>query len=262
MLRIAVVGATGRTGREVLSSVLEQPDVQLFGAFASSRTAGTDIGVVLGRQPLGLVVETLGPRLADADVVIDFSLPEGLEEALGHMGDTPLVTGTTGGSPELDEALRVHAKRAAVIQAPNFSPGVQVLLHLAAIAATGLPEADIEVVEAHHRGKLDSPSGTARALVQAAAEARGWDPAEVSVDGRSGRATAARPAEQIGVHSVRAGNIVGDHDLSLSTAHETLTIRHQAHDRSGFALGAVRAARWIVAQPPGRYEFAQVLGLR
>lgn len=262
MLRIAVVGASGRTGREVVASVLAHPDVQLFGAFASSRTAGTDIGDLLGRQPLGLFVEALSPRLADADVVIDFSLPEALEEALEHMGNTPLVTGTTGGSAPLEDALSAHATRAAVIQAPNFSPGVQVLLHLAAIAATGLPEADIEVVEAHHRGKLDSPSGTARALVRAAAEARGWDPTKVAVDGRTGRAITERPTEQIGVHSVRAGGIVGDHDLSLSTAHETLTIRHQAHDRSGFALGAVRAARWIVEQPPGRYEFAQVLGLR
>ena len=261
MVRVAVLGATGRTGQRVVAAVLDDPRTALAGAFASDRSAGLDVGTLLGRAPMGRAVQAIGPALADADAVIDFSLPEALDRALPHLGTRPLVSGTTGLPDALQAKLDARQAHAAVLQAPNFSPGVQVLMHLAAQAAAALPEADIEVVEVHHRNKLDSPSGTANALVRAAADARGWDAEQVAVHGRSGRAEHARDRRQIGVHSVRSGAVVGDHDLSLSLDHETLTLSHRAHDRGGFARGAIRAAVWLAGQPPGSYQFAQVLGL-
>lgn len=237
-LRVAVLGATGRTGRSVVAAVEAAPDLELAAAVHRGN---------------------LAPGVFDrADVVVDFSLPDALRAALPWLGGAALVSGTTGLSAADQAAVEARARVAPVLQAANFSPGVHVLLDLIARAAAALPDHDVEIVEAHHRGKRDAPSGTALALGRAVAEARGAELEAAARHGRSGL-TGPRPTGEIGFHALRAGGIVGEHAVWLSSGAETVRLEHVAQSRDVFAEGSLRAARWLVGRPPGAYGMRQVL---
>lgn len=233
-------------------------------ASPGSKSLGADIGELSGIKPLGVrVTGELPADLAQAKVAIDFSRPDLTLRALDvcRARQVPIVIGTTGHGAEFEARVAAAARDIAVLVAPNTSLGVAVALELVRIAARALPpEFDIEIVEAHHKHKLDAPSGTALALAHSAAEARGADPQSDLLAGRSGQA--ARRSGEIGIASVRAGDIVGSHTVLFAGPGERLTIGHEATDRSIFAAGAVRAASWLAVQKPGRYTMADVLGLK
>ncbi len=261
-LPIAVLGATGRMGRLVVQQILDSDDLSLAAAIASdtSDALGLDAGVLAGRSPAHVPVTPVDAGFSDARVVVDFALPEGTMRALPHLGDRALVTGTTGLDAAQLDALDAHTTRGPLLHASNFSTGVNVLLALVDLAARTLPEFDVEVVEAHHTRKVDAPSGTALALARAAATAREQDLETVRKDGRVGR-TGPRTSGEIGLHALRAGSITGHHEVWLGGSAEHLILTHTAGSRDLFATGALRAARWIAEQQPGRYAMADVLGL-
>ena len=253
-LRVGVLGATGRMGRLVLAELLDDPGMVV--AAAAARRAGEDVGTLAGREPVGVAT---GPfaALAGCDVVIDFSLPEALAAALPGLAGVPLVTGTTGLPPAVQAAVDAHAETAPVVQAANFSLGVNLLLDLVRRAAAALPESDVEVVETHHRLKRDAPSGTALAL--GAAVERGRGPL-VAVHGREGL-VGPRGAAEIGFHALRGGDVVGEHTVWFLADGERLSLSHGATSRRTFARGAIRAARWVRGRAAGRSGMAEVLGL-
>ena len=242
--RVAILGATGRMGRLVRDQVDLRSDMVLAAQVAQRPADG---------------VGTIGPGcFADAQVVIDFSLPEGLRSALPHLGSAALVSGTTGLDEALRSALAEQAAVAPVLVAANFSVGIHVLRDLVAKAAATLPDADIELVETHHRHKVDSPSGTALLLAEAAANARGVHLADVTVAGRAG-ACGPRTRAEIGIHAVRGGDVAGEHVVHLLLDGERVGLSHVASGRGTFARGAVRAAGWIAGRPPGAYTLSDVL---
>lgn len=254
-------------GREVIAAVADDPQMELVAAIdrMGAPGVGLDAGVLAGlggelRLP---VTCELSAGLAKADVVIDFSLPDGslalLAACVQHR--TPAVVGTTGLGAAGEAALNHLAEVAPVVFAPNFSVGVNVLWALSRWAVQLLgPEADIEIVEMHHRHKVDAPSGTAARLLELLARVRGMAPEEVAVHGRSGH-VGERGATEIGVHALRGGDVVGDHTLVLALPGERLELTHRAHGREIFARGAIRAARWVAGMGPGRYGMDDVLGL-
>jgi len=198
--------------------------------------------------------------LAGCRVVIDFSLPDGTERLLKLVTTQALVIGTTGLSEATAAALSAHAAHAAVLQASNFSTGITLLLELASRAAAALPDYDLEIVEMHHRHKRDAPSGTARSLAEAAAEARQVSLAERAVYGREGE-VGPRPSGEIGIHALRGGDIYGEHTVTLAGPGERLTLGHMATSRQAFAEGALQAAAWIAERPSGWYAMRDVIGL-
>ena len=270
MTRVALVGATGRMGtaivREVVRASVVDEKLAIVAAVASagSKSMGLDAGVVAGIKAIGLpVIDELPTDLARAEVVIDFSRPDLSLRALNicRSARVPIVIGTTGHGAEFEARVAGASRDIAVLVAPNTSIGVAVAQELVRIASTALPaEFDIEIVEAHHKHKLDAPSGTALALADCAARARGLDPNADTLAGRSGQG--ARRSGEIGIASLRAGDIVGTHTVLFAGFGERLTIGHEATDRSIFALGALRAAKWLATQKPGRYTMANVLGLK
>ena len=222
---------------------------------------GADAGELAG-------VGRLNVRLSDAvpgttDVIIDFSTPEATERIVEYARGRclPVVVGTTGLTEGQVQMLRAAAEKTAIVYATNMSVGMNVLFRLVADAARLLGEEyDIEIVEAHHRFKKDSPSGSALTLSQkiAAATGRSWP--GCLVHGRQGKETL-RQAGTIGMHAIRAGDITGEHAVIYSTLGETVTLSHSAHNRDNFARGALRAALWLVGRRPGLYSMAQVLGM-
>jgi 4-hydroxy-tetrahydrodipicolinate reductase len=203
--------------------------------------------------------------MRDADVVIDFSSPELLRRLLEMHGDAlggvGLVVGTTGLMPEEQALLTRQAQRSPVLQAANFSVGVNLLLALAERAAAVLgDDYDVEIVEAHHRRKVDAPSGTALALGDSVASGRGVWLGDVRVDGRGGR-PGERPRGEVAFHAVRGGDIVGEHSVMFIGERERIELGHVAQDRALFAEGALRAARWLAGREPGAYSMRDVLGL-
>lgn len=233
-------------------------------ASAGSKSAGRDVGEVSGIAPVGVrVLDDIPADLGGAQVVIDFSRPELSLRALNvcRAARVPMVIGTTGHGAEFDARVSAAARDIAVLVAPNTSIGVAVAQELVRIAAQALPAGfDIEIVEAHHKHKLDAPSGTALALAESAARARGLDPHADTLAGRAGQG--ARRDGEIGIASVRAGDIVGTHTVWFAGAGERLQVTHEATDRAIFARGALRAAAWLAMQNPGRYGMANVLGLK
>lgn len=250
-VRVVLSGATGRMGRTLGRLAADDPGVEVVGGL--DREAG---------GPLLRTPEEAGVLLADAEVVVDFSAPEFLRRLLETQEAVPaLVVGTTGLGAEEERLLDALAERAPVLAAANFSVGVNLLLALAEQAARILEEGyDVEIVEAHHRRKEDAPSGTALALGEAVARGRGVSLDEVRRDGRSGR-PGARPAGEIGFHAVRGGDVPGEHRVMYIGDRERIELGHLAQDRALFAEGALRAARWIVGRPAGRYGMRDVLGL-
>ena len=269
MTRAVLIGASGRMGTAIVragaaDSQAEKLAVVAAVASAGSQSAGRDVGEVAGVAPLGVrVLEDLPPDLAGAQVVIDFSRPELSLRALNvcRAQRVPIVIGTTGHGPEFEARVAAAARDIAVLVAPNTSIGVAVVQELVRIAAQALPASfDIEIVEAHHKHKLDAPSGTALALADSAAKARGLDPNADTLTGRSGQGV--RREGEIGIASVRAGDIVGTHTVWFAGSGERVTVTHEATDRAIFARGAIRAAVWLASQKPGRYSMSNILGLK
>jgi len=259
-VRIVLSGATGRMGQTLAGLITDDDATALLGGIGRMPERGCDIGCVIVETP-----ETAGPWMREADVVIDFSAPELLVRLLEMHGDAlagkAIVVGTTGLGDAEQALLARQAERSAVLQAANFSVGVNLLVALAEQAASVLgDDYDVEIVEAHHRRKVDAPSGTALALGEAVARGRGVPLADVRVDGRSGR-PGERPRGEVGFHSVRGGDIVGEHSVMLIGERERIELGHVAQDRALFAEGALRAARWMAGQAPGTYTMRDVLGL-
>lgn len=264
-INVAVSGATGRMGREVARLVAQSDDLRLVGGIARARREPRET-IPLG-YPRVEAPEAAGPVIEAADVVLDFSAPEHLGRLLASQAEAlagrALVVGTTGLGAEQLDALDRAAARSPVVVAANFSIGVNVLLALVQRAARLLPadRYDVEVIEAHHRRKLDAPSGTALALGAAVALGREARLDDLRRDGRAGRSESERPVGEIGFHAVRGGEVVGEHRVLFLGARERIELAHAAHDRSLFAEGALLAARWAVGQAPGRYDLLEVLGL-
>jgi len=257
MLSVTVLGASGRVGKRLIGHLLRDERYALCAAFVrtDSPHLGADAGALAGEEACGIMLEAVRP--CDADVVIDFSLPSGLEAWLALAQAKPLVTGTTGLSQQTTEALQQHAIRAPVVAASNFSEGVALLRALVTTAAQRLDGWDVEIVETHHQAKRDAPSGTAEALLSDLTRARSTSSIQ---HGRLG-AVGPRDPSEIGVHSVRAGTVHGVHDVLFAGPGEELSLKHTATSRDVFVLGALSAARWIVSQPNGRYDMPDVLGL-
>ncbi len=264
--RAALIGASGRMGTAILRAVADGQALEVVAAVASagSRSAGRDAGEVAGSNTLGVrVLDEIPADLAGAQVVIDFSRPDLSLRALNvcRAARVPVVIGTTGHGAEFEARVAAAAREIAVLVAPNTSVGIAVALELVRIAARALPAGfDIEIVEAHHKHKLDAPSGTALALAETAAKSRGLDPNADTLAGRSGQG--ARREGEIGIASIRAGDIVGTHTVLFAAGGERLEVTHEATDRAIFARGAIQAAVWLAAQKPGRYSMADVLGLK
>ena len=267
MTRVSVHGAAGRMGRSIVKVLVEDKGATLVSAIerGGHSALGQDAGVLAGLpEPLGVVLtSSLESALERAEVVIDFSLPDAAASLFAACAQRRIgaVVGTTGLDAAARAALDSLCKVAPVVVAPNYSVGVNVLWALAAQAVRLLgPEYDIEIVEMHHRHKVDAPSGTAVRLTEVVAQARGVDAASAVRPGRSGQ-TGARTQDEIGVHALRGGDVVGDHTLVLAGPGERIELTHRAHTREIFALGAVKAAHFVVGRPPGLYEMADVLGI-
>jgi 4-hydroxy-tetrahydrodipicolinate reductase len=266
VIKAALIGASGRMGAAIVRACAAGGEVEIVAAVASSasKSLGRDVGELAGTSPLGVrVVGDLPPDLGGAQVVIDFSRADLSLRALNvcRAARVPIVIGTTGHGAEFDARVAGAARDIAVLVAPNTSIGVAVARELVRIAAEALPaDFDIEIIEAHHKHKVDAPSGTALALADSAAKARGLDPHADTLPGRAGQAP--RREGEIGIASIRAGDIVGTHTVLFAGTGERLTVGHEATDRSVFAHGAVRAAGWLAAQKPGRYSMSHVLGLK
>jgi 4-hydroxy-tetrahydrodipicolinate reductase len=266
MTNVAVLGISGRVGRCLVRAIRESPDFALTGALASPSSAalGRDAGEVAQAGPVAVAVTADRQKaLAKADVAIDFTLPEALGDNLAAVARAgiPLVVGITGLDAGRQAELRRFSERFPVLVAPNMSLAVNLLFGLAGRAAAALPpDYDVEIVEAHHRGKADAPSGTALRLGEIVAGARGGTLAEHAVYGRLGK-SAGRATGAIGFASLRGGDMVGQHQVLFAGSGETLELVHRTTDRMTFAHGALAAARWIVGRPPGFYGMSDVLGI-
>lgn len=253
MIPVVLVGAAGRMGQAIVQAAMSDPEFSIKG-FVDLASNLRAIGGVWNSN-----VETLLER---GDVVIEFSSPQGCREAARAcvVRGAALVTGTTGLGPAEEEALRDAAKTVVVVRASNFSLGVAALRRALGAVLRGLPGWDIEIIERHHRGKADSPSGTALTLANDAAAARGLPAGRSLRFGRQGR-VGPRPAGEIGVHAVRGGTWVGDHTVLLAGEGEWLELRHVAQDRLAFAHGALAAARFAAQRKvAGLYNIEDVLG--
>ncbi len=265
-VRITVAGAGGRMGLRITALAHQGDGTVVVGAaeYSGHGQVGHDIGTLAG---IGVIDVTLSPDLAlnldRTDVVIDFSTPEGTlayAAAAGKAG-IPMVIGTTGLDPAQQAQVAESLAGVPYVQAPNMSVGVNLILKLLAQAATALDDSyDIEVVEMHHRHKIDAPSGTALRMAEVLAEARGISLEQEGVFSRHGQ-TGPRPRGAIGVQTLRGGDVAGDHTVIFAADGERVEIGHRASGRDTFASGAIRAARWVVGRAPGRYGMQEVLGL-
>lgn len=266
-MKIGIVGCAGRMGRMLLKQVLETEGCELVGGTErpGSPNLGADLGSLAGQAPLGRVVGDDAKALFEAaDVVIDFTAPAAtrMHAKLAVETGTGLVVGTTGLSAEDLAEIRTAAEAAPIMQSFNMSMGVTLLADLVQRAAAALgPDFDIEIVEMHHKHKVDAPSGTAILLGEAAAAGRGVELDAVSQRGRDGF-TGERRKGDIGFAALRGGDVVGEHTVYLAGAGERLELTHRATARAIFAVGAVRAALWLENREPGRlYTMKDVLGL-
>lgn len=266
--RITILGAAGRMGRANIEAVLDSNGaLAVAGAIdrAGSPSLGVDAGVLVGRAAIGVPLsDDPAPAIAHSDAVIDFTTPESTIAAarLAAQAGAALVVGTTGLSKEDEAQLALAARHIPVVYAPNYSVGVTLLAALTRqVAAVLDPSWDIEIVEMHHRHKVDAPSGTALGLGKAAAAGRGVDHDTAKRAGRDG-ITGARETGTIGYASLRGGDVVGEHSVIFAGAAERVELVHKATGRSIFSQGAVRAAGWAIGQKPGMYDMMDVLGLK
>ncbi|WP_304616127.1 4-hydroxy-tetrahydrodipicolinate reductase [Paracoccus sp. (in: a-proteobacteria)] len=263
---VVVTGASGRMGQMLIRLLLDSPDLRLVGAL--ERTGhdwiGRDVGQAMGGAPAGVVVShDAVAAIAQAQAVIDFTAPAATVAfaELTAQARAVHVIGTTGFEPAHLDALRAAARHAPIIRAGNMSLGVNLLVGLTRKVAAALgTDWDIEVVEAHHRHKVDAPSGTALMLGEAAAEGRGASLDDLRTPAREG-ITGARAPGSIGFAAIRGGDVVGEHDVIFAAEGERIVLRHLATDRAIFARGALRAALWGQDKGPGEYDMHDVLGL-
>jgi len=266
MLNIGIAGAAGKMGRALIQAVAEAEGMRL--AVASERAGSTLIGADagelagLGRNlvPIEASSEALMARL---DLLIDFTGPSATLEHLDwcRRYGKRIVIGTTGLDVEQTRQVREAGADIPLVLSPNMSVGVNLCFKLLDLAARVMADADIEIIEAHHRLKKDAPSGTALRMGEVVANALGRDLAEVAVYGRQGQ-TGVRDQRTIGFETIRAGDVVGEHSVWFATSGERVEIVHKASSRMTFARGAARAAAWLMNQPPGCYDMQDVLGLR
>lgn len=265
-LNITIAGSSGRMGRALLEAVAQAADMRLAAALERSGSPylGKDAGELIG-APCGVAVtDDFVAALSGSNVLIDFTRPEGTfaHLAVCRAKGVKMVIGTTGFSPEQKEELKTAAKDIAIVFAPNMSVGVNVTFKLLEIAAKALNEGyDIEIIEAHHRHKVDAPSGTALHMGEVVAQTLGRNLAEVAVYGRQG-VTGERTPATIGFATVRGGDIVGDHTVMFAGTGERIEISHKASSRATFAVGALRAARFLTDKQNGIFDMQDVLGLR
>jgi 4-hydroxy-tetrahydrodipicolinate reductase len=263
--RIAVIGAAGRMGRAIVRALAESSGARLAVAVdrPGSPELGQDAAALAGIAPQGVTVQEMLPPASAADVWIDFTAPASTVANVraAQAAGVRMVIGTTGLSPADKQVIADAALVVPVVLAPNTSLGVTVLLKLVTDAARALgPGYDIEVVETHHRLKRDAPSGTALRLAEAAAEGTGRDLAETARYARHGD-VGPRTKEEIGIQTLRGGDVIGDHTVFFLGLGERVEITHRASSRDTFAHGAVRAAQWLADKPPGLYDMRDVLGL-
>ena len=263
-LKIAVCGASGKMGRALISAIRDDDVLALSGALElpGNPHLGKDAGALLGVES-GVNISSDIAFVADgAEVLIDFTRPEGtlrhLEACVSNK--TAMVIGTTGFSDQEKEAIKHAAETIPVVMAPNMSVGVNVLLRLLKVASQALDSGyDIEIIEAHHKHKVDAPSGTALRMGEVIAESLGRNLSECAVYGREGD-TGERDQKTIGFSAVRAGDIVGEHTAIFAGTGERIEITHKASDRSNFAVGAIRAAKFLSGKSKGLFDMEDVLG--
>jgi 4-hydroxy-tetrahydrodipicolinate reductase len=267
MIKIAISGASGRMGRTLIEACHQQAGLRLAAGLdrTGSPAIGSDAGELAGLGRTGTIVtDDASTAIAACDVLVDFTRPEASLDYLALVREhgKKLVIGTTGFDDAGKQAIRDAARDIAVVFAPNMSVGVNLCFRLLDLAARVLGEdSDIEIIEAHHRHKVDAPSGTALRMGEVVAQALGRDLTSCAVYGREG-VTGERHRNTIGFATVRGGDIVGDHTVLFAGAGERVEITHKASSRLTFANGALRAARWLADQKNGLYDMQDVLGLR
>lgn len=260
---LVIRGAAGRMGKRIVALAAEDQIFQIVSAidYPAHPDLGKDAGLLAGVAALGVA---LGKAFPDkADVMIDFSLPQAAVETIAwaEKTGTALVMGTTGLENAQMEMLKKAAQKIAIVQATNMSLGMNLLFSIVGKVAAALgPNYDIEITEAHHRFKKDAPSGSALSLAKSICDATLREYPGCLVHGREGKEALRQPGT-IGMHAIRAGDIVGQHSVIYGTLGETITISHDAHTRDTFVRGALRAAQWLLTQKPGLYNMQHVLGL-
>jgi 4-hydroxy-tetrahydrodipicolinate reductase len=265
LLKVAVLGAAGRMGRTVLGCIVEADDLTLAGALTepNDQLLGRDAGELIGAAALGVpLTDDRSQGLHGSQVAVDFTLPSATEANLRACVEigSALVIGTTGLEARQIKAMEQAAHEIPIVYARNMSVGVNVFIELVARATKALGDGyDVEILEAHHRHKVDAPSGTALALGERIAAARGRRLDELAVYARQGRVGPRVPGT-IGFSVVRGGNVVGEHSVRFIGMDEEVAFVHEAADRKTFAQGALRAARWAASRAPGLYSMADVLG--
>ncbi len=264
-VRLIIAGAGGRMGREVAQAALGDKDVQIVGGFdvPGHPAIGQDIGALAGRGPIGATIrDSLEAVIDKGDVLVEFSIPEATVEhaiAVGRAGKRHVI-GTTGLSAAQLETVAQIAKTTPILLSPNMSLGVNLLFKILPTVCQALGNGyDIEVTETHHRFKQDAPSGTAIKLAEVIASALNRDLNKEAVYGRQG--ICPRTPTEIGMHALRAGGSAGEHHILFANEGEEITISHRALSRQTFALGAVRAIKWLAGKGPGLYSVLDVLGI-
>ena len=263
--RVAIAGASGRMGQMLIEAVMQASDCQLAGALdiATSPALGKDASAFTGQNSGILIASDLAAGLQNAQALIDFTRPEGTMAHLRACRDkgVKLVIGTTGFSDAEKAEIAAAAKDIAIMFAPNMSPGVNITLKLLQMAAKAMDTGyDIEIIEAHHRFKVDAPSGTALKMGEVIAGAQGRKLADCAVYAREG-VTGERDPSSIGFATIRGGDIVGDHTVLFAGIGERIEISHKSSNRNAYAQGALRAVRFLADKPNGLYDMFDVLGL-
>ena len=265
-MKIAVAGASGRMGRMLIEAIVADPEATLSGALdiAGAPSVGSDAAAFLGK-PAGVAIESdLAKGLAQSEFLIDFTRPEGTLRHLDYCAANgiKMIIGTTGFDDAGKAAIEAAAKKTAIVFAPNMSVGVNVTMKLLELAARSFSHGyDIEIIEAHHRHKVDAPSGTALKMGEVVASALGRDLKDVGVFAREG-VTGERDPSSIGFATIRGGDIGGDHTVLFAGIGERIEITHKSSSRLTYAMGSLRAARFLASRATGLYDMHDVLGLR
>jgi 4-hydroxy-tetrahydrodipicolinate reductase len=267
MIKVVISGAAGRMGRQVIAAISEDPETSVSGALEAPKhpALGRDAGVFAGLPENRVIItDDISKAFKDADVVIDFSGPRSSVKVVAEAArrGMPAVSGTTGLSEDDVAKIVGLAKKIPIVMTPNMSVGVNLLFAITDEVARVLgDDFDVEIIEAHHNQKVDAPSGTAKRLFEIVARALRRDPKEVGVYGRQG-VVGKRTGSEIGVHAIRAGDIIGEHTVLFASEGERIELVHRVTSRMSLARGAVRAAHWVVDKEPGLYDMQDVLSLR
>ncbi len=262
MIKVIVCGACGRMGQRIIDLMLKDKEIRLVGALESKNHSMIGKDIIVQEVKLK-ISDDLHNIINNADVIIDFTNPEATIEHLeiARKSKKCAVVGTTGLSDKQLSALQKISENISCVFAPNMSMGVNLLFKLVEESAKALGNYDIEIVEAHHNLKKDAPSGTAEKIAQIITKVLDRDITKAAVYGRQG-IIGPRKKEEIGIHSIRAGDIVGEHTVIFAGGGERIELIHRAHSRDAFAEGAIRAAKWILSKPKGLYDMQDVLGLK